>query len=273
MTHTYLKFIKKLIPLIIVLLFASFSYAHECFIFAYNFIVKEGDNLRLHLFIADGLNIQHEKPLQKNITKKYVLINEKGKIDLLKTTADAKLPIAEFKVDFKGLGLIVMERDYVEIALPNNKFLEYLKSDHIEDIKIDRSKPEQKERYTRYIKTLIQSNLKLNDTLYRSTVGAKFEIVLLNNPYLLQKGNRLKAKVLFDGKPLANKVITARNRVDNEPAIADYSRTDQNGICSFKLKREGEWLIHTTHMVSYSDKNLADWESFWATFSFGVYNH
>jgi uncharacterized GH25 family protein len=60
------------------------------------------------------------------------------------------------------------------------------------------------------------------------------------------------------------------NRKGNESAIVQYSRTDENGICSFKLEREGDWFIHSTHMIESPDKNDADWESFWTTFSFGM---
>ena len=262
---------KKITSILFVFLFASLIYGHECFIIAYKFLVKEGEDLELHLFIADGFNIQLEKPFQKTSTKKFELINEKGKFDLLQTE-DGKFPIANYKVDFKGLGIIVMERNPVFHSMEQEKFRAYLKEDHIENIVIDRSKKLQKETYTRYIKTLVQSDFKKNDSLYKTIVGSKYEIVLLQNPYLLHKGENLKAKVLFDGKPLVNKVITARNRTGNQPAIVAYSRTDKNGICTFKLKREGDWIIHSTHMIPFSDKKIADWESFWVTYSFGFYN-
>ena len=61
----------------------------------------------------------------------------------------------------------------------------------------DSTKTEQSERYTRYIKTLIQSNPKPNDEIYKTTVGHNFEIVLLQNPYGLKQGSWIKAKVLF----------------------------------------------------------------------------
>jgi uncharacterized GH25 family protein len=177
-------------------------------------------------------------------------------------------------VDFKGLGLIHMERDYAKITLSNDKFKSYLQGDNIENIKMDDStKTEQTERYTRYIKTLIQSNPKSKDNIYKTIVGHNLEIILLQNPYELGQGDWISAKVLFMGKPLTNKVITARNRIGNEPAIFQYSRTDEKGICSFKLEREGDWFFHATHMIPSTAKDEADWESFWTTFSFGIQEH
>lgn len=72
------------------------------------------------------------------------------------------------------------------------------------------------------------------------------------------------------GKPLANKIITARNRIGSESAIALTSRTDAKGICSFKIIRKGEWFIHATQMIPCPDKTDSDWESFWASYSFEI---
>ena len=262
---------KKVTTILLTILIASTVFAHEYVLIAYNYIVKEGEKLELHLFVADGFNIELERPVQKEITKKFELINENGKINLLPKLTDGALPIFEMNVNFKGLGLIHMERDYARITMPNDEFKSYLKGDNIENIKInDSTKIEQSERYTRYIKTLIQSNPKPNDTIYKTVVGHNFEIILLQNPYELKHGDWISAKVLFMSKPLTNKVITARNRLGNEPAIFQYSRTDENGLCSFKLEREGDWFFHATHMIASSQQNDTDWESFWTTFSFGL---
>jgi len=262
---------KKIIPIFITFSLITSVFAHEYVLIAYNFIVKEGEKLELHLFVADGFNIELERPIQKSITKRFELINEDGKHDLLTKLKEGALPVLEMDVDFKGLGLIHMERDYARITLPNDKFKSYLKGDNIENIKInDSTKTEQSERYTRYIKALIHSDPKTNDELYKTVVGHNFEIILLQNPYKLKKDDWIKAKVLFMGKPIKDKAITARNRKGNELAIFQYSRTDENGICSFKLEREGDWFFHSTHMIESPDKNDTDWESFWTTFSFGL---
>jgi uncharacterized GH25 family protein len=261
---------KKRIILILTVFLTTTVFAHEYFFIAYNFILNEGEKLELHLFVADGFNIELERPVQKSMTRKFELINENGKTDILSKSIDSALPILEMEVDFKGLALIHLVRDYSKITLPNNEFKSYLQVDNIENIRInDSTKTEQSERYTRYIKTLIQSNPKPNDTIYKKVVGHNFEIVLMQNPYELKRGDWIKAKVLFMGNPLPNKVITARNRNGNEPSISQYSRTDDNGICSFKLERQGDWFLHSTHMIPSTDKKDADWESFWTAYSFG----
>lgn len=262
---------KKITAFLLPLFLATTILAHEYVFIAYNFIVKEGEKLELHLFVADGFNIEFERPVQKSMTKRFELINENGKTDLMPTLKDGSLPILERDVDFKGLGLIHMERDYARITLSNDKFKSYLKGDNIEHIQInDSTKTEQSERYSRYIKTLIQSNPKPNDEIYKTVVGHTFEIVLLQNPYELKQDDWISAKVLFMGEPLKSKVITARNRKGNEPAIFQYARTDEKGLCSFKLEREGDWFFHATHMIESPDKEETDWDSFWTSYSFGM---
>lgn len=262
---------KKAIITVLTLCLATTVFAHEYVLIAYKYIVKEGEKLELHLFVADGFNIELERPVQKSVTKKFEMINENGKTDLLKIVEEGALPILNMDVDFQGLGLIHLERDYARMTLPNKKFQSYLEVDNIENIKInDSTRTEQSEKYTRYIKTLIQSNPKPNDEIYKTIVGHKFEIILLQNPYKLKKGNWITAKVFFMGKPLSDKVITARNRIGNESATFQYSRTDDKGICSFKLEREGIWFLHSTHMIASPDRTGTDWESFWTTFSFGI---
>ncbi|MBT0607358.1 DUF4198 domain-containing protein [Aequorivita echinoideorum] len=250
---------------------ATAAVAHEYILLAYQYRLQKGDMLEVHLFVADGFNVQLERPLQAEMTKKFEMLNENGAVNLLKENKNGAFPILKRKVDFNGLALIHSERNYAKITLPNEKFKSYLKEDNIENISIDEvNKTEQRERYTRYLKLLVQSEPKANDTLYKTIVGQNLEIVLLENPYSLEIGETLHAQILFKGKPLANKTITARNRTGNKSATSQTSRTDANGTCNFTIDREGDWFVHVTHMIPSPDSKDADWESFWATYSFGI---
>ena len=262
---------KKFFAIMSILFIGTLLFAHEYVLLAYKYKVQKGDTLEMHLFVADGFNIQLERPLEKGKTIKFELISENGNTNLMEDAQNGTLPVAYRKVDFNGLGLIHMERDYARISLPAGKFLEYVKEDHLDiDLKsIDRQKL-QRERYTRYLKSLVLSGADNNGNEYKKVLGQNFEIVLLQNPYLLHHGNLLQAKILFMGKPLVNKVITARNRLGSENTHALTSITDANGICRFKINRKGEWFIHATHMIPCPDKTDSDWESFWTSYSFYI---
>lgn len=263
---------KKLFIAAVLLSIIITAFAHEYILLASKFKVVKGDTLELHLFVADGFNIELERPLQKGITRSFELISEKGNSNLLIDASDETLPIVKKAVDFEGLGLIHMERNYAKITLPTNKFLSYLKEDHIENIVVTKNavKEEQKERYSRYIKCLVQSGKVKDDTLYKTITGQNFEIVLLQNPYTIHTGRTLQVKLLFMGKPLANKIVTARNRTGSEQVITLTAKTNARGVCTFPVTRKGDWVIHVTHMIPCPDKSEADWESFWASYSFGI---
>ncbi len=263
---------KKIIFILFILFISYFLSAHEYILIAYKYRVQKGDTLEMHLFASDGFNIELERPMQTSITKKFELISENGITDLLAITKNGALPILNYKVDFEGLGLLHIERDYARNVLPTDEFLNYLRNDHIENITVPNNpaKKLQRERYTRYIKALVQSGDKYNDTLYKTITKQKIEIVLLQNPYKLTIGNQLKVQLFFMGKPLKNKVVTTRNRTGDKPVITQTSRTDGNGICSFKLSRKGDWFVHVTHMIPCPDKADSDWESFWTSYSFGI---
>lgn len=248
------------------------AFAHEYILLASKFKLAKGDTLELHLFVADGFNIELERPLQKFITRNFELLNENGTNNLSMDASDGTLPIVKKAVDFEGLGLIHMERDYAKITLPTAKFLSYLKEDHIENITVPKNaaKQEQHERYSRYVKCLVQSGKVKADTLYKTITGQNFEILLLQNPYSIHPGKTIQVKLLFMGNALGNKLITARNRTGSEPVITLTARTDARGICTFPINRKGDWFIHATHMIPCPDKAEADWESFWASYSFGI---
>lgn len=261
---------KKPLSFIIAILITPILSAHDYVLLPYEYALKQGQQLEVHLFVTDGFNIALERPVQTNNTLKYELISENGTTNLIGSAPDGSLPILLRKVNFKGLGLIHMTRGYAHIELANKKFKHYLKAENIENISIDESKPMQKERYTRYIKSLVQSNLKADDQLYKKQLGYQLEIVLHQNPYQLKPNDSISGQLFYQGEPLTDKVVTARNRLGSEAATSQLARTDDKGVFTFKLDRAGDWFFHTTHMIASPDLEDADWESFWTSYSFGV---
>ena len=47
-----------------------------------------------------------------------------------------------------------------------------------------------------------------------------------------------------------------------------WMTTDANGRATFKLDRDGAWLIKTIHMVRLPQPAEAEWESYWVTLAF-----
>ena len=164
-----------------------------------------------------------------------------------------------------------MERNWSYIKLEPQKFEDYLREDGIEYISAERAKlgetaKEGRERYSRFIKSLMQVGDKQNDN-YKKQTGLKLEITPLENPYSKRVGDKLKFQITFDGKPLADRTIFAENRNSEKQRM----KTDRNGKITVKLDRSGLWLVRLVTMRRCAaDCDEADWESFWGAFSFGV---
>ncbi len=99
-------------------------------------------------------------------------------------------------------------------------------------------------------------------------LGPKLDIRLRQNPYQLDPGDDLEVLILFDGEPLADKLVWAFNRDPEGLASASKARTNARGIARFTLDRKGSWLVRLVHMLPRPDAPEVDWESYWASYSF-----
>ncbi len=255
----------------------EFSWAHDYWLQPKKFMLSKGDTLVVHLYVGDRLKKEIERELQKDMTLKFEILTDTKSVNLLDELPDKMLPVIEKKVDFEGLALIGMERSYAYIELNRKNFLEYIKHDvgekELGEIKrLLRKLPKrevEKEKYTRYIKALIVSGDDFDGDVYKKVLNQKLEIVLLNNPYKLKPGDIIEAKILFEGKPLPDKTVMGYNFYEGK--FFEYkARTDKEGKIKFKVKNPGLWLIRLTHILPCKNCSDADWESFWASFTFEI---
>lgn len=164
-----------------------------------------------------------------------------------------------------------MERNWSYIKLEPQKFEDYLREDGMEYISAERAKAGEtakqgRERYSRFIRSLLQVGDKRDDT-YKKPVGLKLEIMPLENPYAKRVGDELKFQVIFDGKPLADRTVFADNRASKTQKMT----TDKNGRVTIKIDRSGLWLVRLVTMRRCAAEcGEADWESFWGAITFGV---
>ena len=100
-------------------------------------------------------------------------------------------------------------------------------------------------------------------------LGPKLDIRLMQDPYLLDPGDELEVKILFDGEPLQGKVVWALCGDGRRLVSESKAYTNQLGIARFKLEREGFWLIRLVHMLPCPEPDV-DWESYWGSYSFNL---
>lgn len=223
-----------------------------------------------------------EVELLRRITRRFELITPMKSIDLLSGLPDAKArpvvkPVLERKLDFEGSALALMEHDFIYTEHTRESFLDYLEHekfslDKFRDHMGDR--PQQRERYARFFKTLIQVGKVRDDGLHKQVVGQKLEILLKSNPYTLDPGDDIDVQVLFEGKPLAGVLVSAFNTDGKSPVRNSEAYTNTQGFVRFDLDYSGIWLLHLVHLLPCSEKSdivscaYVDWESYWASYSF-----
>ncbi len=83
----------------------------------------------------------------------------------------------------------------------------------------------------------------------------------------------MHVRILFEGRPLADKLVMALHRQGNGPVAKFRARTDAKGIATFRLSAPGQWLIRLVHMracadIPGSDCEDYDWETDWASLTF-----
>ena len=214
---------------------------------------------------------REERVYDSKKTDLFNLFSTAKTLNLKTSLTEGQMPIYEFSADKPGNYLLAMERNWSYITLEPQKFEDYLVEDGMEYISKERKKLGEtekpgRERYSRYIKSLLQVGGKSDDT-YKKKLGMKLEIMPLENPYSKKIGDNLSFQVLFDGKPLAGKTVFA----DNRNSQTQKMTTDKDGKFSMKIEGKGLWLARLVYMQRCAaDCGEADWESFWSAITFGV---
>jgi uncharacterized GH25 family protein len=105
-------------------------------------------------------------------------------------------------------------------------------------------------------------------------LGLPIEIVPLANPSTIDPGQKIVLQVLFKGEPLPGAKVNARfgafAQQASPTAIAFSDTTDQEGKVAFVPLSAGDWIIHTSNEIPYSDPASCDTESYGASLFFSV---
>jgi uncharacterized GH25 family protein len=238
-----------------------------------SFFVSQHSELPIKLKAGDNFKVAQEGPMHKDRTLRYEMFSTGQTQDLFPETPEGKIPATSVKFGPAGNYLLAMERKPQLAKLTPKDFDLYLAEEKLESIIEERKrrgeeKAEGREQFIRYVKALFQVGDTHDDT-YKRLVGHRLEIVPQRNPYEMKVGERLRVLVLFDGQPLDDVNVYAYNR--NEAVVRpQVSKTAGGGLADFKLDRPGNWLVRLIYMRRCDNCSDADWESFWAAFTFGM---
>jgi len=197
-----------------------------------------------------------------------VMYEGKKKIDLnsIVTGADS---IVSYPIKEDGLTLISMVTKPASNEMSRSKFLRSLDADDPDNIADKVKNSNQlfyKERYTYYMKTLVQVG-EPGGKAFDKPLNDDYEIILKDNPYKFNYGDDISAQVNFKGKPLAAAIIMLYVKTAGGNVYPQKLSSDNTGMIYFKLSREGVYILSSRHSAQIKDKD-ADFESWHTSYVF-----
>jgi len=258
---------------------ATPALAHEFWLSPSTYRPLAGDVVSVSMVVGTGFRGE-VKPYATPRTVRFVLRGAKeNDMSGLSTNGD---PVsARFRVGGGEGQLLAYESNFASIELPAHEFDAYLKTEGLDGplasrTRLGAAEGPGRERYARCPKAWIGSGSENRAT---APVGMTMEIVPLADPTTAAS---LPVRVLFRGQPLAGALVRAWNRplvagsaAPADPAARDslgpvvQVRTDARGEARLHAARPGEWMVSAVHMEPSSDTAAADWQSWWASLTFG----
>ncbi|HEX8372432.1 MAG TPA: DUF4198 domain-containing protein [Chthoniobacterales bacterium] len=265
-----MKLPAALVFLLTIILLVRPSCAHDYWLKVDEARYQTGHSAAVKLMFGDPATEGNEKPLQIARTAQFRCYGQSRKFkDLLVSGEEKAMPAARLPLSKEGTVLVTMERTPSEVRFGRAKFLQYAASEGavISDQELPPSKPRVRERYARFMKTLLQVGDTPGDTATKK-IGEEYEIVPVDNPYAID-GGELVVKVFFRGKPAAGAKVSSIHKLDGK--VSTSSRiTDARGRCALPITRDGQWHIRSVKIVPDAPKEgpLAGYHSYWASLTF-----
>ena len=254
---------------------SSMAFTHDFFLYPSSFQGKVGDSVTITIHVDDVFPGKSTKWNPSRVLRFEQWWNDQ-KIDTMKYRPFPDSLGAMVKLDKAGLHMFALDWSARLIELKPDEFHEYLKSEGLDQIlKLRRERNQEekpgRERYSRYVKTLVDCDSKKND-IVSEEVRQTIELIPLENPYHKTVGDTFHVKLVFRGKPLAHASVSGTYAGFTEKPDTYYqsARTDSNGVVGIHLINHGPWLIRTVHMLPLDGSKDADWESWWASLTFEI---
>lgn len=265
---------KRIVAIFICLGLVLFLAGHEFWIQPQRFHFKSGQAVRIRFQV--GENFEGENWSGNRASMNDIRLHFAEYTDDIKNLLSDSTNGDSLTVQFFDEGTVLASCQSVNkfIQLEPEKFLEYLKEDGLaETIKLREEYNETdsagRELYQRNIKSLLQIGTVI-DSNYKKATELPVDIIPLSHPYLIKKKQHFRAKVLFEGKPLAEQMVKLWHRSKGVTEKQDL-RTNSEGIIEMEIHPKGQWMLSTVKMVRLQDDSTANWQSYWGSFTWGYF--
>lgn len=253
--------------------------AHDMFLKLETFFVAE--NAAVAIQLINGTFEASENAVTRDRMADVSVVSGDGRVTHPPGSAWHDHPRSawlEFETGAAGTYVVGVSTNATVFELSGEDFDGYLEHDGVVDI-LEKRKAEGAfgqaavERYSKHVKAIVQVG-EARTSAYEQRLGYPVEFVPLQNPYEMGVGDTFQVLFLKRGEPVANQMIYASHEAYQGDAGGDKleavsTRTDGEGVASFRLSANGKWYIRTINMVE-SDEEGVDYESNWATLTFEI---
>lgn len=248
--------------------------AHDFYLMPAGAMARPGEEMAIAMHVSDVFPGQPTAWRVGRI-REFFLFDERGRRDLMDAPIEGDPARARIRLRSRGTTVVALVTDATYIEIEPEHFEEYLRLEGHEEILARRSTDGTsaaagRERYTRYVKTLVDTGGSSKAAL--RPVGLKIEIVPEAEPGAVRPGADLPVRVLFDGRPYGGGYLCATHAGYSEEhdAYAWCGRLDGEGRARAPIRAAGWQILRITRMAPRGGDPKADWESFWAALTFQV---
>jgi len=245
---------------------------HDLYLMPETFTMPGPGLLALVYQNGDGFPVG-TSPVKPERLRNTTLHSKAGTAAFEKITPEAARTTAEVRVPGAGLAILTSSTLPNFIELEAKKFKSYLEHENLTHQLAWREKNGEtekpgKERYSKYVKSIVRVGK--SDGRFREKMGLTIEFVPEADPYAVRPGGKLPVQLLFRGKPAADVAVEAAWMDGATAKVVIVGRTDANGRITVPIHATGPHRLHSIVMERCTDPKAADWESFWASLTFGV---
>ena len=263
-----------IVAVLLLLVSAASLAAHDLFLKLESFFVQPESTVRV--YVLNGTFSKSEGAVTRDRLRDLTVVTPAGAtpIDTAAWQASGDTSVLTLRTGAPGTYVIGASLRPREIRLEAKDFNTYLGTDGVPDILSARrrdgeiNKPA-RERYHKHVKAIVQVGDARTEN-YQTALGYPAELVPLNNPYTLRAGGVLRVRALVEGEPAANQVVISGGRTTSGRIAQRSVRTDSAGVAQVRITSRGAWYVKFIHMQRAAGDTTIDYESKWATLTFGV---
>jgi uncharacterized GH25 family protein len=262
---------KRRLMLSVLLLVASTGIlgAHDLFLKLDSYFVAPGSALQVR--VLNGTFSSSDGAVARDRIRDLALVSPSGRIrpNTSAWAAQGDTSVLTLSTGESGTYVIGASLLPRELTLEAKDFNEYLAHDGLPDVlEARRSSGEldrpARERYSKHVKALVQVGDRRTEE-YQSVLGYPAELIPLDNPYTVKSAGMLRVRALVDGEPVPSQLVVAGNHKGQRSL-----RTDSSGVARVRIGSRGAWFVKFIHMQPATGDTTIDYESKWATLTFGV---